>query len=448
MVGFIHHHNYALQYVDILNLLGFRIDEPNPNLDLVRKRIRKLELLLHPNRLQLQKTEVPQDILDCKDRDINATNLYVLNDIIGMKAKVPKVQCEALWNDICRLGHEGFVQRWDPMAPTPEKRWSKYYPVRPGETASAFVISSDEDEDQDEEEIRDIPRNGNKDISALLVDGNTESAILGNDECSRKAPQALKSTKQNAQQPLDIGIGIDKCARPGAHNLKSTKQKVQQTLVVGRITADLSQGELGLPNLRALAGVPTAIVFATVHGPSNSKDKPHQYVVVASLDKKGRLNIRVRNFTLRGEPLPTFGRRISSYTFDKTKNEGTLIKPFEDERSIYQHLTSSEDVRNKDSARLETGGIVFATIPGPLRWPEKPYQYTVVGSLDKNKHLLIRIRNVDMDGKRLPPFGRRAGKHARCRFKSIQTKGKLIEPFSSPLAVRKHLQALEKPSSG
>jgi hypothetical protein len=306
----------------------------------------------------------------------------------------------------------------------------------------------------------------------------------------------LKSTKQNAQQPLDIGI--DKCARHGAHTLKSTKQKVQQTLDIGirrdgdelqgqdegaildnesaqvvgrirhRVTADLSQGELGLPNLRALAEVPTAIVFATVYGPSNSKDKPYQYVVVASLDKMGRLNIRVRNFTLRGEPLPAFGRRISSYTFDKTRNEGTLIKPFEDERSIYQHLTSSEDVRDKDtasedvrdkdtasedvrdkdSARLETGGVVFATIPGPLSWPKKPYQYTVVGSLDKNKHLSIRIRNVDMDGKRLPPFGRRAGKHARYRFTSVKTEGTLIEPFSSSLAVRKHLQALEKPSSG
>lgn len=172
----------------------------------------------------------------------------------------------------------------------------------------------------------------------------------------------------------------------------------------------------------------------------------------------GRLNIRVRNFTLCSEPLLAFSRCISLYTFNKTRNEGTLIKPFEDERSIYQHLTSSEDVRDKDtasedvrdkdSACLETGSVVFATIPGPLSWPKKPYQYTVVGSLDKNKHLSIRIRNVDMDGKRLPLFGRRAGKHARYRFTSVKTEGTLIEPFSSSLAVRKHLQALEKPSFG
>ncbi|KAG4428052.1 hypothetical protein IFR05_016467 [Cadophora sp. M221] len=470
MVGFIHHPNYALQNVDILNLLGFRIDQPSPTLELVRKRIHKVQRLLHTDYLQGKgKKGAPPAILDGTDRDIDVANLYALTAIIGRNAKTPESECRVLWEDIWRRGQEGFVQRWNPLAPTLNEWnecWKKYYPVKRGETASAIVISSDEDEeeaDQDQEETRDIPRISNKDNSALLVNGNT----------GRDAPQV-----QN--QPLDIGI--DKRAQHGAHTSKPTEQKVQQTLDIDirrdgdelqgnkstqvrhRDTTDLSQGELTLSNLRALGG-PNGIAFATVHGPSNSKDKPHQYVVVASLDQRGWLNIRVRSFTLRGERLPAFGRRTSSYTFNKTRNEGTLLEPFKDERSIRKYLSSSEDVRDKDTASeddrdkdtasedgrdkdftcLETGSVIFATIPGPLNRPE--YEYIVVGSLDKNEHLSIRIRNFDMKGKKLPLFGRRAGKHAIHSFSSVKARGTLIGDFDTPFAVREHLLALKEPSA-
>lgn len=317
MVGCGHSDWPDLETIDIFNYLGL-----NPWEDYTKAQVvtasRRFFLRFHPDKLK--KEDIPAHA--------NLDQIY-----IGPITEVIR-SFDTTWQGIASRGRSGWRSTWNPSLPPSDAGFWQPIPAyierasrqqrpggaagtaRPGASSNANTNRTPPNQTRSTGTgARSGPGTGTgaTQDDPINVDNEDDPFIISSDE--EEEDDDVEFTGQRRRRP---GSPTPRQRnRPRQQGASDTRRRRPR----GRRThTNQAVGREGIANLRTLAGAPgiNAVAIAVVRGQVRGIDTIiPTYLVVASLDSQNRLNFRVINRDLSGEPLSAFGNgRASSIRFE------------------------------------------------------------------------------------------------------------------------------------
>ena len=285
--------------LDFANLFGFNPEGPAPTFPEVVARVRRLRLLLHPDRLVTYQNEhngaLPPALTG--PSAITFSQFTHAVEWLTGTAGHPNSQnsfdqrIAAVWAQ----ARTGYRQTWDPMGQDP---W--HAPAAAKRRSPEVVIQS----------------------RAPLDIGNVAGAGKG----TPLAPILLSSDEEEEEEGDDEPVVLDHAVTSGGPVRSGRTARGQ-----GNGGPDQRFPPSSLHNLYALAMHNLSVIVGRVrnHNQQTGPGSP-QYMVEASLDSNNHVNFRLTTRDLRDQRLPTWGSRATSLSFDsiRTRHGGEFLGVF------------------------------------------------------------------------------------------------------------------------